>query len=376
VPPGPEVLAGTGAIEQLAGIVAAIDPGRTLVVAGTTALRHADIARRLRGRDTRYFTEFRPNPQLRDVLRGCALVESYRPDLILGVGGGSAMDVAKMIRLLPVDAEAALAALSEPTGLRDRPPPLVLVPTTAGTGSEVTRFAAVYVDLVKHSLDHPSVLADVALVDPALTGSCPAELTYSGTFDAFAHAVESTWSVRSTPQSRALAGDALRALVPVLREAPWPVPAATREVLSEAALRAGLAIDITRTTAAHAFAYPLTARYGVPHGLACALNLRWLLPYAAAKLETACRDPRGPAFAGRRMAEIAAALGAPSPARCGEVVAGFLGNAGFADRLGAYGVRDGDLPGLVESATGSARAGNNPVGLAAADVLPYLRAVV
>jgi alcohol dehydrogenase class IV len=117
----------------------------------------------------------------------------------------------------------------------------------------------------------------------------------------------------------------------------------------------------------------LTARFGVPHGLACALNLRWLVPYAVRHLATACRDPRGPAFVGRRLDEVASALGVANPDACGEVIASMLGAAGFADRLGAYGVGEGEVAWLVESATGSVRAANNPVGLAAADVLPYLR---
>jgi alcohol dehydrogenase len=369
-----EVISGRGTVEHLAGLVAAVEPRRVLVAGGHTGIGRAEVARRLDRWEVHYFTEFTPNPQLRDVLRGCALVEAYRPDVIVGVGGGSAMDVAKLIRLLPTDRDAALGALAGAVSLRAVPARLVLVPTTAGTGSEVTRFAAVYVDLVKHSLDHPSVLADVALVDPALTDSCPAELTWTCALDAVAHALESTWSVRSTPQSRVLAGDALRALVPVLRAAHWPVPAATRQLLSDAALRAGLAIDVTRTTAGHAFAYPLTARYGVPHGLACALHLRWLVPYAASRVGSGCRDPRGPDFVRRRLGEIAAALGVGSAAQCGDVIAGFLRGVGFADRLGAYGVREADLAGLVAAATGSARAGNNPVELSTVE--PWLRRVL
>src|SRR5262245_62521256 len=95
-----EVISGRGTVEHLAGLVAAFEPRRVLVAGGHTAIGRAEVVRRLDRWEVHYFTEFTPNPQLRDVLRGCALVEAYRPDVIVGVGGGSAMDVAKMIRLL------------------------------------------------------------------------------------------------------------------------------------------------------------------------------------------------------------------------------------------------------------------------------------
>jgi alcohol dehydrogenase class IV len=236
----------------------------------------------------------------------------------------------------------------------------------AGSGSEVTGFATVYVDGVKHSLDHPSVHADLAVVDPALTDTCPPDVTFSGALDALAHAVESLWSLRSTARSRRLAADALAALVGALRTPGWPPSPAAREALSAAATRAGLAIDRTRTTGGHAFAYPLTARFGVRHGLACALNLVWLLPFTIERLSRDGQDPRGPAFVGRRLDEIGAALGGG----LAELVAG----VGFSPWLADHGVKEADLPGLVEAALGSGRATNGPVRLDPAAVLPYLRA--
>lgn len=368
-----DVIGGPGSIDQLAAVLDGLSPRRILAVASRTGLAAADLVRRTDRYEVRYFTDFTPNPQLADVVRGCAMVDTFRPDLIIGVGGGSAMDVAKMVRALPSDLTAAESALTRDLAVRGHPPPLVLIPTTAGTGAEVTRFAAVYIGPVKHSFDHPLAHPDVAVVDPGLTASCPRDLTYSCALDAFAHALESTWAVRSTPHSRALAGDALRALIPVLRSAAWPVSAETRWTLSAAALRAGLAIDITRTTAGHAFAYPLTARFGVRHGVACALNLRWLVPYTAVHLTGACADPRGPAFVRRRLDELIDLLGAGSAAEAGEVIASFLTGAGFAERLGAYGIRESDLPWLVATATGSQRATNAPIRITEPGVLPWLQ---
>jgi alcohol dehydrogenase class IV len=357
-----EVIAGSGSVERLAELVAEFQPRRILVVGSPGAVGRADIVRRLTGYHLVGFADFRSNPQLADGLRGADLAAATGPDLVLGVGGGSAMDVAKLARGLPTDPEAALAVLrgeAEP----ERRAPLVLVPTTAGTGSEVTGFATVYVGEVKYSLDHPSAHAELAIVDPSLTHTCPADVTYSGALDALAHAVESLWSLRSTARSRQLAADALPALVAGLR---GPLTPSVRIALSGAATRAGLAIDRTRTTGGHAFAYPLTARFGVRHGVACALNLVWLLPFTAARLSEDCQDPRGVAFVRRRLSEIGGVLG---PDGLPELVRG----AGFSPWLGDYGVTEDDLPWLVSAALGHGRSTNGPVRLDPAAVLPALR---
>ncbi|OLB66123.1 MAG: hypothetical protein AUI10_03750, partial [Actinobacteria bacterium 13_2_20CM_2_72_6] len=281
-----ELVTGSGSVDQLAELVEAWAPRRILLVC---TIDRAGIGGRLAGYEVERFGDFSPNPRLDDALAGARLAERYAPDLILGVGGGSALDVAKLVRGLPTGQPLdALAGRVVPV----RRAPLVLVPTVAGSGSEVTSFATVYVDGVKHSLDHPAVRADLAVVDPSLAATCPPEVALSGALDALA--------------TLGTSGD-----------------------VSTAATRAGLAIERTRTTAAHAFAYPLTARFGVRHGLACALNLVWLLPLTAGVLARECQDPRGVAFVARRLAEIRAVLGEDP----GAAIAGLLEAGGYSPWL-------------------------------------------
>jgi alcohol dehydrogenase class IV len=162
-------------------------------------------------------------------------------------------------------------------------------------------------------------------------------------------------------ESRAFAADALGTIVAALR---------TAGEVSAAATRAGLAIERTRTTAAHAFAYPLTARFGVRHGLACALNLVWLLPLTVEVLARECQDPRGVAFVARRLDEISAGLG-DDP---GAAVAGLIEAGGFSPWLSDHGVTADDLPDLVRAALDASRSANGPVRLSPELVLPRLRA--
>ncbi|TMR25660.1 phosphonoacetaldehyde reductase [Nonomuraea turkmeniaca] len=364
----PELLVGPGTAAVLRTVLARYRTRRPLVVATDRALRSIDAERALAGLDWWAFSDFTSNPRLDQVVEGCRARELRQPDLILGVGGGSAMDVAKAVRLLPADPAAALAGL---LGDADRfvaeSLPLILVSTTAGSGSEVTGFATMYDGGHKHSLDHPRVGAETTIVDPYLMASCPHDVTTSGLFDAVSHAVESYWSRRATDASRALAREALALLSPLLGESLKDPCLELRERLIAGALAAGRAIAITRTTAAHAFAYALTIRFGIPHGVACMLNLRWLLDYNRDRSD-------GPSRA--VIDEVVHLLG-PAEGRMTGVIAGHLRRHAWPAELSGYGVGPADLADLVAAGMGvRGRAGNNPVDLDRDSVCRALAAVL
>ncbi|MGW4562794.1 phosphonoacetaldehyde reductase [Streptomyces sp. NPDC004561] len=347
---------GRGAIGRLGAVLDGYGARRVLVVATPRALRSVRADVLLDGVAWLPFPAFTPNPRLTDVLAGCRLRDEWQPDLVLGIGGGSAMDVAKAVRVLPADEPGALAALrGAPAGPAGAPVPLVLVPTTAGSGSEATTFATVYAGGRKHSLDHPRVRATAAVVDPELAASCPPAVTTSCAFDALSHAIESYWSRRATGASRGLAREALEILIPLVRGDLTDPSPGERERLALGALRAGQAIDLTRTTAAHAFAYELTIRHGVPHGVACLLQLRWLFDHN--------RDRAGTAGGGPEIAELARLLDVEHRA-AGEMFTELLRRHGWSPRLRDHGVTAADLDSLVRAGLAAgARARNNPVAL-------------
>lgn len=218
--------------------------------------------------------------------RAQALSDSVWPHLdestvIIAVGGGTTLDLAKVLRCRPLDGRfdriAAAIRGEQPWPALHRAP-LWLVPTTAGTGSEVTRWATVWdTDVTparKLSLDEPWGYAERAFVDPALTLSCPPSVTRDTALDTLAHALESIWNVHANPISTRLAVPAARLVIqhlPGLLEDLGHL--GLRSQLSWAALQAGMAFSQTRTALAHALSYDLTLQQGLPHGQACAL---WL----------------------------------------------------------------------------------------------------
>lgn len=206
---------------------------------------------------------------------------------LVAVGGGSTIDTAKGLALgtpctlgTPAGGFSALRAhLREGTAFEPSVRlPLIAVPTTAGTGSEVTPWATLWdrssAKGVKRSLHRADTWPEAALVDPMLTLSCPPTLTLASGLDALSHALEAIWNRGANPCSDALAVQAARGVLttlPALLDAPQSLP--LREAMSRAALLAGLAFAQTRTALAHALSYDVTLLRGTPHGLACSFSL-------------------------------------------------------------------------------------------------------
>jgi alcohol dehydrogenase class IV len=361
-----DVRFGAGAIRELPEVLDGLAARRVLIVASVGTRRRVGGTRGLlRGFAVRacgWFGAFAPNPDIDAVRAGVVAARALGADTVVAVGGGTALDLGKLIALFAgrdEDPERYVlgdAALGEGRSLR-----LVLAPTTSGTGSEVTSFAVVYIGTAKHSVDAPAVRADVALIDPELTWSMPPHLTAVTAADALSQAIESYWCVRSTDASRALAGEAARIVLERLGEACGPAPsAATRALMSRAALLAGQAIDVTRTTAPHAVSYPLTALFGIAHGHACALTLPHFLAYNARATADDVLDARGASFVTRRVEEILALLDAATPEDGRDRLVRLFARAGLPMRLGQLGVRPGDVGRVVENAFNPQRVGNNP----------------
>lgn len=235
-----------------------------------------------------------PNPDLEDMER---LIRQYRATGLQGivaVGGGSVIDAAKVLAIgLSENGDTLADALRAGNpGRWTRDVHLVAIPTTAGTGSEVTPFATVWDHerRRKHSVGGDAAYPDLCLLDASLTLSLPPDQTLYTALDATSHALESLWNAHRTPISESFAYRALElitaSLPGVLRT---PRDLALRRAMQHASTLAGLAISQTRTAIAHSISYPLTLRFGIPHGLACSFTLSGLLERHLDDLSTDAR---------------------------------------------------------------------------------------
>ena len=242
----------------------------------------ADLARRvtaMAGAPAVTVRNIGPNPDFVGLADSCrTYATATRPvEAIVALGGGSVMDAAKVLAAASGDFDRVRRHLETGKGGEQLGrTPIIAIPTTAGTGSEVTSWATVWDTgaMKKYSLARETLYPEIALVDPSLTVGLPRGVTISTGLDALSHALESIWNVNANPVSSALAEVAAREVLdalPLLADDLGSDELRTR--LARASLFAGLAFSNTRTALAHALSYHLTLHHGVPHGIACSFSL-------------------------------------------------------------------------------------------------------
>ena len=253
------------------------------------------------------FSDFKPNPLYESVVSGVQLYRSENCDAVIAIGGGSAMDVAKCIKLYShVDGNGENGAYltSEPV-LNDVP--FLAMPTTAGTGSEATRYAVVYYDGKKQSVTSESFIPETVLMDPGALKTLPLYQKKATMMDALCHAVESFWSVNSTPESKNYSAAAIKGVLSNMDGYLSNTDEGNAGMLMAAHI-AGKAINITQTTAGHAMCYKITSLFGASHGHAAILCDRVLYGWMVENTDK-CVDPRGREYLAETLNEIGRALG-------------------------------------------------------------------
>lgn len=254
------------------------------------------------------FDGFTSNPLYEDVCRGVEVFRKEGCDAIVAVGGGSTLDVAKCIKLYSNMDPNENYLTQQP---KDPHVPLIAIPTTAGTGSESTRFAVIYYEGKKQSVTSDIILPNAVILDPSLLKTLPIYQKKCTLLDALCQGIESFWSVNSTDESKAYAKEAIETITENMESYLYGDDAAAEKILKAANL-AGRAINITQTTAPHAMSYKLTSLYRLPHGHAVAICLpkvwRAMLEHT-----DACVDLRGSEYLSETFMQIANSLGADSP---------------------------------------------------------------
>jgi len=258
-----KVIFGRGSIESIGEEAKRLGSRRVLIVTSPGMVRRAHLKQAtdsLKKHKMRFdvFSEVTPEPPIDDVYRCVAFATKKGADLLIGLGGGSVMDVAKK-------AAADLAL------------PKIMVPTTAGTGSEVTHESVLKVDGKKRAFVDAGLTADVAIVDPNLCQTMSKRLAASSGMDALAHAVECSESKKSNPIAKTMAFEAYNLIKDNLMKG---VNGNTQAMvnLSLGSLVAGMAFGNSGTTLGHALSYPLSNR-GMPHGEAIAVTLPYALEF-------------------------------------------------------------------------------------------------
>lgn len=234
---------------------------------------------------TDVFSELSPNPDVTEVDACAEILRTGEYDFVVALGGGSAMDCAKAASMLCLTGDSIRRYHGTGEAVPLRHLPLIALPTTAGTGSEVTCVSVLtdHANGKKSPIVSDAFYPRIALIDPALTCSMPPRVTAGTGIDVLSHALEGYWSRGHQPICDACALHAAKLVLqylPIAYRDPDNLEA--REKMCEASVIAGLAFTLPKTTASHACSFPLTNLYHIPHGEACGLTLDWFLRINAA----------------------------------------------------------------------------------------------
>ena len=389
-------------LEELLGLPERFSSERILLLASETALKRFGLEPFFNNlnasNNALWYKKCLPNPGFSEIADCISFLGDFRPDRIVALGGGSAIDLAKgvcafcyLIGGAPPGREVIKDAILNKNYLQHQGfPKIIAIPTTAGSGSELTSWATIWdkADSGKYSIDASFLSPELAVICPGLTYSMPKMLTLASGLDSVSHALEAYWSRHTNPlvmelskQSLALSAKHLKSVLNSLGDhgesdasggmAPGSIDSNNagysnvsggaggnigRDSLMYASVLSGLAFSQTRTTACHSISYPLTNLFGVEHGLAAAMTLGEVYEINKPAIKNADEID--------------------------DIFSRFGGVQGFLDfacdgittlRLGAFGVSGSDIPKIVSKAFTMGRMDNNPVDLSENDVSEILK---
>ena len=311
------------------------------------------------------FSDFTPNPQYEQVCKGIDSMKAEHCDSILAVGGGSAIDVAKCIKLAVLAKEGKSTLIPPLVSTRvecdGSKIPFIAIPTTAGTGSESTHNAVMYYDGNKQTVTNDGVLPDYAILEPSVLKTLPLYQKKCTMMDALCQGIESWWSVNSTEESYEYSRKTIELIVANWREYIFKNDDLAAANIMLAANYGGRAINITATTAAHAMSYKITSFYKFPHGHAVAVCLPEIWEYMIGHMDK-CLDKRGQDHLNGVFNDIAHTMGAETPTKAIVLFRNIMKDMELSSPQTEHGRRSSDLD-VLSSSVNPVRLKNNPIEL-------------
>ncbi len=308
------------------------------------------------------FFEFEQNPKFEDAIRGVKLFQQSTFDMIIAIGGGSVMDMAKLINVFSANTHVNSLDIVHNSKLVTRAgKTMIAIPTTAGTGSEATHFAVVYHKSKKYSVANDSMLPNIVGLNYKFTTSKSPYLTATTGLDALAQAIESYWSVCANKESKKYAEEAIRLLLPNLKPAVLAPEINNRKAVMRGAYLAGKAINSTKTTAAHAISYAFTTFFDIPHGHAVFLTLPYFFILNSEISSSNINDTRGMVYLKETMKSLYKLLGVDTPLQAFEFLKSYTEAIGVETSLNRLGInKKSDIELIIENVN-LERLKNNPI---------------
>jgi alcohol dehydrogenase len=342
---------GWGRFQEIRQVVDELNGKRIFLVTGRRFAKEHGVLDKLsdylKGLTLEVFAEVEENPSIETVDRGAAKCRNSRCDLVIALGGGSALDAGKAIAMLQINPGTIREYLDQERVCEAKGLTLVAVPTTSGTGSEVTPFTVITnkAKRAKPAIAPSQIFPDIALVDPELTMSMSSKVAASTGLDALCQAVEGFWSTQGNSVTRSLAFQAIKLAMENLESACLKKDKESVINMALASHLTGIEMSNIGNTSIHPLSYPITLDYGVPHGFACAIFLPAVIRYNGGAIEDRFRD-------------LLPVLGMPNVEALADRVDSLMEKLEAPRRLSEVGVKPEDLPNIAKRGMGRSTAWN------------------
>jgi len=319
--------------------------------------------------------DFYKNPDIKDIEKTIKIINENNIDFIIGIGGGTVMDVAKAASILHSETEPIEKFIKGEIKLKGNKIPRLLIPTTAGTGAETTPFAVVYIDKTKYSLAHPSMSPENIFLIPELTYSLSSKVTAQTGADALAQAIEGFWSFNSTEESRNHSEVALTYLLDCLKDAVNKPTVKSRKGMLSGSYLAGKSISVAKTTAAHAISYYFTAHYDVPHGQAVMFTLPYFFEIHGNATENNLQKGLDLKSFQTNFNKLLFLLDVKTGIEARDKLLDLMDEIGLERKLSSFGIVGNDLSNIVKSVN-LERLKNNPIKITEEMIWKILREIL
>jgi len=373
---------GFNSIERLEKILKKNNFRKIFLITGRKSFKNTDIKKIifdiLEEYDFYHFNDYTINPKVEDIKKGLDLFRKEKCDVIVAIGGGSVIDIGKCISLFSTNQGNIEDFLLKKVKIKQRGKPLIRIPTTAGSGSEATHFAVVYIGKTKYSLAEPKYMQpQFVIVDAKFTLSLPNNVSAVSGMDAFCQAIESYWNINSTRKSKKYAKKAIGLIINNILKVVKNPDKKSRFNMSLAANFAGKAINITKTTACHAISYPITSFFNVPHGHAVALSLPSMIVFNSEVSRMDILDPRGIKYVEKIMKEIISMIGATTFNEAKELITQLMEDIGLETKLKNLEIKtEEDINLIIKNGFNPDRVKNNPRKLTEAELRKILEELI
>ena len=315
------------------------------------------------------YSDFNINPSHSDLIKCLNLLKGQTFDYIISVGGGSVIDFAKLVNIGLHNNQVFTNFPNHINEIKKKGNKFIAIPTTSGSGTEATHFAVLYHNRKKFSISHEFLYPDIVYLDSTLTYSInPYQTAISG-IDAFCQAIESYWSINSTEESLKYSLSSLKLILKFLPKAVNVNCKISKKNMIYASYLAGKAINISKTTGAHALSYFLTSNYNIPHGQAVALTIAEWYSYNIRNKEKLV-DKRGLNYYNNKM-NIMNSFFSNNDDKVSESIKKFIRKCNLSTRLYDFNIEKKHLPELINNVN-LQRLSNNPIAIDKKQILNIL----